>query len=103
MLKLTKDNFVNEVENFDGTVVIDLYADWCGPCKMLSPVLDALEAEYPDVKFCKVNVDDERELAMKFNVQSIPFVAIVKKNTFVDMSVGYVPKEKLARLIEEYR
>ena len=103
MLKLTKDNFVNEVENFDGTVVIDLYADWCGPCKMLSPVLDALEAEYPDVKFCKVNVDDERELAMKFNVQSIPFVAIVKKNTFVDMSVGYVPKEKLARLIEGYR
>ena len=103
MLKLTKDTFINEVENFEGTVVIDLYADWCGPCKMLAPILDELEGEYPDVKFCKVNVDDERELAMKFNVQSIPFVAIVKNNTFVDMSVGYVPKEKLARLIEEYR
>lgn len=103
MLKLTKDTFAREVEEFDGTVVIDLYADWCGPCKMLAPVLEELEGEYPDVKFCKVNVDDDRELAMKFNVQSIPFVAIVKKNTFVDMSIGYVPKEKLARLIEEYR
>ncbi len=103
MLKITKDTFESEVEKFEGTVVIDLYADWCGPCKMLAPVLAELEGEYPDVKFCKVNVDDDRDLAMKFNVQSIPFVAIVKNNTFMDMSVGYVPKEKLAALIEEYR
>ena len=103
MLVLTNDNFENEVEKFEGTVVIDLYADWCGPCKMLAPILAELEGEYKDVKFCKVNVDNERELAMKFNVQSIPLVAIVKNNTFVDMSVGYVPKEKLARLIEDNR
>ena len=103
MLKLTSLNFKEEVEDFRGTVVIDLYADWCGPCKMLAPVLAELEGEYPDVKFCKVNVDDERELAMKFNVSSIPFVAIIRNNTFEDMSIGYVPKEKLARLIEEYR
>ena len=103
MLKITKNTFESEVEKFEGTVVIDLYADWCGPCKMLAPVLAELEGEYPDVKFCKVNVDDDRDLAMKFNVQSIPFVAIVKNNTFMDMSVGYVPKEKLAALIEEYR
>ena len=67
---------------------------------MLSPVIDELEKEYPDVKFCKVNVDDEPELARAFNVQSIPMVALVKDNTFVDLSVGYVPKEKIAKLIE---
>ena len=92
MLKLTSLNFKEEVEDFRGTVVIDLYADWCGPCKMLAPVLAELEGEYPDVKFCKVNVDDERELAMKFNVSSIPFVAIIRNNPFEDMSIGYVPK-----------
>lgn len=103
MLHLTKDNFNREVENFKGTVVIDLYADWCGPCKMLAPILEELEAEYEGVKFCKVNVDNERELAEMFKVSSIPHVAIVKDNSYVDFSVGYVPKEKIARLIEEYK
>ena len=103
MTILNKDNFVKEVEEHKGLVVIDLYADWCGPCKMLAPVIHELEGDYPDVKFCKVNVDDERELAMSFKVTSIPTVAFVKDNTFVDISVGYVPKEKLAAIIEEHR
>ena len=100
MLNITKSNFEAEVEKHEGLVAIDFWAAWCGPCRMLSPVIDELEKEYPDVKFCKVNVDDEPELARAFNVQSIPMVALVKDNTFVDLSVGYVPKEKLAKLIE---
>ena len=101
MIKLTSDNFKTEVEEYQGLVVIDLYADWCGPCKMLAPVLDELEKETPDVKFCKVNVDEEPSLARMFKVESIPFVALVKDNTFVDMSVGYVPKDKLSKLISD--
>ncbi len=103
MTVLTKDNFKFEVEEYNGLVVIDLYADWCGPCRMLAPVIHELENEYTDVKFCKVNVDEEGELADAFKVTSIPMVAFVKNNTFVDVSVGYVPKEKLAKLIEEHK
>lgn len=103
MIVLTKDNFEAEVEKHAGLVVIDLYADWCGPCKMLAPILNELEGEYTDVKFCKVNVDEQREIASAFKVTSIPMVAFVKNNTFVDVSVGYVAKEKLAAIIEENR
>ena len=103
MLIVTKDNFNSEVEAHTGLVVIDLYADWCGPCRMLAPLLDELEAEYTDVKFCKINVDNDPELAKAFNVSSIPMVALVKDNTFVDMSLGFVPKANLVKLIEEYK
>ena len=100
MLRITKDNFKAEVEEHEGLVVIDLYADWCGPCRMLAPILASLESEYTDVKFCKINVDDEPELAKSFNVSSIPMVAFVKDNTFADVSVGLVPKDKLKSMIE---
>lgn len=100
MLQITKDNFKAEVEEHEGLVVIDLYADWCGPCRMLAPILASLENEYTDVKFCKINVDDEPELAKSFNVSSIPMVAFVKDNTFADLSVGLVPKDKLKAMIE---
>ncbi|MBO7195740.1 MAG: thioredoxin [Clostridia bacterium] len=101
MIVLTTENFKAEVEDYSGLAVIDLYADWCGPCKMLAPILSQLEAEYPDVKFCKINVDEQPELTRLFNVSSIPTVAFVKNNTFADISVGFVPKESLKRLIEE--
>lgn len=103
MTTVTKDNFKAEVEESKALTVIDLWAPWCGPCRMLAPVLDELEADFPDVKFCKINVDEEAELARMFRVESIPMVALVKDNTFLDMSVGYVPKEKLAKLIEEHK
>ena len=101
MLVITKNNFTEEIEKSDKLCVIDLYADWCGPCRMLAPVLAELEGEYTDVKFCKVNVDNDPEIARMFNVESIPMVAFVKNNTFVDVSVGYVPKASLAKKIEE--
>lgn len=101
MIIITRDNFKSEVEEFSGLAVIDLYADWCGPCRMLAPVLAELEEEYPDVKFCKINVDNDPELAREFNVKNIPMVAFVKDNTFVDVSVGYVPKATLQKLVED--
>lgn len=103
MTNLTSSNFKREVEEHSGLVVIDIWATWCGPCMMLAPVIDELEAEYPDVKFCKINVDEERELALSFKVESIPTVAFVKDNTFIDVSVGFVPKAKLAKMIEEHK
>ena len=102
MTVITKENFDVEVEKCDSLVVIDLYADWCGPCKMLAPILSELEEEYENVKFGKINVDNEPELAAAFKVKSIPMVAFVKDNTFLDFSVGYVPKETLRELIDEY-
>ena len=102
MTILTKDNFLAEVEEHKGLILIDLYADWCGPCKMLAPIIAELEGEYENVKFCKVNVDTEPELAALFRVESIPMLAFVKDNTFLDLSVGYVPKENIVALIEEY-
>ena len=70
---------------------------------MLAPTFEELCGEYPEVKFCKINVDEEPQLAAQFHVQSIPMVAFVKDNTFLDMSVGLVPKESLVSLLEEYK
>ena len=103
MLDLTKATFPEEVEKHDGLVVIDLWATWCGPCRMMAPVMEEIEKEYPAVKFAKINVDEEPELAAMFRCESIPMIALVKDNTFLDMSVGYVPKETIAKLIEAYQ
>ena len=101
MIQLNSANFKAEVEESKTLVVIDLYADWCGPCKMLAPTIHELEAENPDVKFAKVNVDTDPQLAMQFKVQSIPTIAFVKDNTLMDISVGFVPKAKLQKMIDE--
>lgn len=102
MIQLTKDNFEVEIEKYEGLAVIDLYADWCGPCKLLAPTIEELEREIPEAKFCKINVDNEPELTRAFKVTSIPTIALVKNNTFVDLSVGYVKKDKLLELIKKY-
>ena len=99
MVVLTKDNFKAEIAENSGYSVIDLYADWCAPCKMLAPIVAELEAELPDIKFCKVNVDNEPELAAMFKVSSIPMIAIVKDNTFIDFHVGYASKDALSAFI----
>lgn len=100
MIKITKDSFNAEIEKFDGVCVVDLYADWCGPCKMMAPVLEELEEEMQNVRFAKINVDEERELAQMFKVQSIPMIAIVKDGVFVDYSVGFKPKDDIKDFIE---
>jgi thioredoxin 1 len=101
MIYLNNENFKAEVEEYSGLVLIDFYADWCGPCRMLAPVFDELAGENPDVKFCKVNVDEQPQLARQFNVTNIPMVAFVKNNTFADLSIGFVPKETLKAKMEE--
>lgn len=101
MIHLTNENFKAEIEDYQGLAVIDLWATWCGPCRMLAPIFESLADEHPEIKFCKINVDEQPELTKMFNVKSIPTVALVKNNTFVDLLVGYVPKDKLWAFIEE--
>ncbi len=103
MIIITKDNYETEVAKADGLVVIDFWATWCGPCRMLGPVLEELSNEMKDVKFCKVNVDEERELTYNYGVTSIPMLAFVKDGEVLGTSVGYKPKAALVAEIEEYK
>lgn len=98
--KITKQNFEQEVLASDKPVLIDLWASWCGPCRMLSPVIDELSDELNDVKVCKINVDEEPELAQAFNVMSIPMLAVVKDKKVVKTSVGLQPKANIINMIK---
>ena len=101
---INKSNFENEVINADKPVLLNFYADWCGPCKMLSPVLSEIADEYADVlKVAKVNVDDEPELAMKFKVSSIPMLVLFKNGKIVSTSVGYRPKDEILNELKLYK
>ena len=103
-LKITAANFENEVLRSDKPVLLDFYADWCGPCKMLSPVLSEIADEYADViRVAKVNVDDEPELAMKFKVSSIPMLVLFKDGRIVSTSVGYRPKDEILNELKLYK
>ena len=101
---INKSNFENEVINADKPVLLNFYADWCGPCKMLSPVLSEIADEYADVlRVAKVNVDDEPELAMKFKVSSIPMLVLFKNGKIVSTSVGYRPKDEILNELKLYK
>ena len=103
-VKITAENFAREVLEANKLVLVDFYADWCGPCKMLSPVLHELAEEKADVlKVGKVNVDEEMELAMQFQVSSIPLVVLFKDGKAVAKSLGFRPKEEIAAMVEEAR
>ena len=99
-LKITAANFENEVLRSDKPVLLDFYTDWCGPCRMLGPVLEELGEEHPEIKICKVNTDDERELAISFGIDSIPCVISFKDGKQIDKSVGFVSKDKLLALLD---
>ena len=100
VLKVTKDNFAT-VQASEKPVLLDFYADWCGPCRMVSPIVDEIAEENAQVLVGKINVDEQPELTALFKTESIPYIALVKDNTFLDFSVGYVAKATLVRLIEE--
>lgn len=99
VLTITKENFSKEVLNSDKKVLIDFWASWCGPCRMLSPIVDSLAEETPSVKVCKVNVDEQPELAMQFGVQSIPMLVVMEEGAIVNKTVGVQPKENIKRLL----
>ena len=93
-------DFEAEVLKSDKTVLVDFWAVWCGPCRMLSPVVDQVAEENPDIKVCKVNVDEEQQLAIKYGVISIPTLLVFKGGELVNQSVGVIPKEEVLNLIK---
>ena len=102
--RFTKENFNEEVMNSDVPVLVDFYADWCGPCKMMSPVVEKIAEKYADVaKVGKVNVDDQQELARQFGIMSIPSFVFIKNGEKVDQAMGAMPSSaleaRLARII----
>lgn len=101
-LKITKNNFENEVLKSDKPVLIDFWASWCGPCRMLSPIISEIAEEYGEkVKVCKVNVDEEMDLAAAFRVSSIPMLVVMKDGQVTNTAVGVRPKEQIIRMIGE--
>ena len=96
---ITKENFDSEVLKAEGTVLVDFWATWCGPCRMLSPIVDEVASEHPDVKVGKINVDEQPELAQQFGIISIPTLLVFKNGEQVQESVGLIPKEKVEALL----
>ncbi len=104
MSKIINTNeFINEVENKKGAVVVDFFATWCGPCKMLSPVYDSLGEQMKEkAEFLKVDIDQSMELAQRFSVTTVPTVIVFKDGKEMDRLVGFIPKNNLQDKVEEY-
>jgi|SRR5690554_5779769 thioredoxin 1 len=101
VLNLTMDNFEDEVENSNLPVLVDFWAAWCGPCKMIAPIIDQLAEEFDGkAKIAKVNVDENRELSMRFQVTSIPTLLLFKDGEVVNQLVGARPKAELVKLLQ---
>ena len=100
VLHINNSNFDSEVIGSDKPVLLDFFASWCGPCKMLSPVIDAFADEHPEYKICKINVDEEPQLAQKYGVMSIPTLVVVRDGEVASRAVGYRRKEQLLELLE---
>ena len=100
VFSVSHDDFSREVLESKDPVLVDFWATWCGPCRMLSPVVDALSNEHPEVRFAKVNVDEEPELAQQYGVTGIPALLVFRDGKVSKSSVGVRPKEKLEELLK---
>lgn len=100
VITITKQNFEQEVLHADRPVLLDFWAGWCGPCRMLSPVVDEIAEERPDIKVGKVNVDEEAELAASFRVMSIPTLVVIRDGKVVNQSVGVKPKAAILEMLK---
>ena len=99
VLHITKETFEKEVLQSEKPVLLDFFAVWCGPCKMIAPILDEIAEEREDIKVCKVNVDEEPELAAKYQVMSIPTLFVIKDGQVVNQSLGAKPKNQILNML----
>ena len=97
---ITKDNFEKEIVKADKPVLVDFWASWCGPCRMLSPTIDEIAEEHPEIKVCKINIDDEAELAIRHGVMSGPTLMIFKNGEIAQTAVGVRPKDEILDLLK---
>ena len=102
IIEIREDNFEKEVLQSDRPVLVDFWASWCGPCKMMAPVLDELAATHPEVKVGKINVDEQGSLAMKYRIMSIPTLIVMKGGKVVEQAVGARGKQDVAAMIERH-
>lgn len=101
--KIYQEEFVEKVINSPNIVVVDFFADWCGPCKMLSPILEKLSTVNSDVEFYKINIDENPAISDEFEVQSIPNIVIFKNGQAVDRSIGFKSEQQLQEIIDRNR
>ena len=99
-IKITSENYENEVLNSDKPVLLDFWAAWCGPCKMVSPLVDEIALENADIKVGKINVDEQPDLAAKFGVMSIPTLVVMENGKEVNRSIGAMPKASILKLVK---
>ena len=100
---INSNEFITEVENKEGVVVVDFFATWCGPCKMLSPVYTSLGEEMKEsANFLKVDIDESMELAQRFTITTVPTVVVFKNGQEMDRLVGFIPKNSLKEKVEQY-
>lgn len=99
VITITKENFQKEVVESEKTVLLDFWASWCGPCRMVSPVVDEIAAENAEIKVGKINIDEQHELAEAFRVMSIPTLMVMKKGEVVKQSVGAQPKQQILSML----
>lgn len=99
VVQINKENFNSEVLNSNKPVLLDFYADWCGPCRMVGPIVSEIANERDDIKVGKINVDEQPELAAQFKVMSIPMLAVIKDGKLVKQVVGYRPKEQILEIL----
>ncbi len=99
VINISQADFSSEVLNADRPVLLDFWAPWCGPCRMVGPILEDIAAERPDIKVCKVNVDEQPELAVQYGVTSIPTLMVVRDGQVVNQSMGARPKSQILALL----